>query len=88
MTAQSGRGRATFLAMMLVIAASWVLILVVTYLFFVVVRPVGPPLHESPLSFYVLKIVLTLGLTALLVFGMFAVSWLYLRVFLTPRQAS
>jgi hypothetical protein len=85
----SRKGRASLLAMMGVITASWVVILFVTYVFFVVVRPLGPPLTEGHLlPSSILKIVLTLGLGAFLVFAMFAISWLYLRAFRTPKHAS
>ena len=87
MTAQD-RSRASLLAMLLVIAASWVLILGETYVFFVVVRPLGPPLHEAGLPSSIVKIALTLGLGALLVFAMLAMSRLYLRAFTTPSRPS
>ena len=82
------RGTASLLALLLVVTASWVVILIVTYVFFVVVRPLGPPLHEAGLPSSIVKIVLTMGLGAFLVFAMFAISWLYLRTFRTPMPAS
>lgn len=84
----SDRGRAAFLAMLLVVTASWVLILAETYVFFVIVRPLGPPLHEAGLPSSIVKIGMTIGLGALLVFAMFALSWVYLRAFRTPTPAS
>lgn len=82
------RGTETMAAMLLVITASWVVILFVTYVFFVVVRPLGPPLHEAGLPSSMVKIALTMGLGAFLVFAMFAISWVYLRAFRTPTPAS
>jgi hypothetical protein len=82
------RERATFVAMLLVISASWILILAETYVFFVIVRPLGPPLHVGDLPSSILKIALTIGLGAFLVFAMFAISWIYLRAFRTPTPAS
>lgn len=85
----TGKSTESLFAMLAVIAASWVLILGETYVFFVIVRPLGPNLHtpgDIPSS--VAKIVITLGLGALLVFAMFAMSRLYLRAFQPPRPTS
>lgn len=80
--------RASLLGMLLVITASWVLILAETYVFFVIVRPLGPELHAGDIPSSIAKIVLTIGLGASLVFAMFAMSRLYLRAFRTPTQTS
>jgi len=88
MTPSKNRSTASFFAMMVIIAASWVLILGETYVFFVIVRPLGPALHEAGLPSTVAKIGLTIGLGIFLVFAMFAMSRLYLRAFQTPTPAS
>ena len=86
---QTLRSRESFLAMLALVAASWVLILVETYVFFVIVRPLGPALHTpGDLPSTVAKIALTLGLGAFLIGAMFAMSRLYLRAFRTPKPAS
>ena len=82
------RSSTSLIAMLFVVAASWVLLLGETYVFFVIVRPLGPPLHEAGLPSSIVKIALTMGLGAFLVFAMFAMSRLYLRAFQTPRTAS
>ena len=75
--------------LVLIITASWLLILGETYVFFAVVRPLGPPvglpqLHGSAILSSALKILLTVGLGALWVVVMFGTWWLYLRVHRTP----
>ena len=75
--------------LVLIISTSWLLILGETYIFFAVVRPLGPPvglpeLHGSAILSSALKIVLTVGLGALWVAVMFGIWWLYLRVHRTP----
>jgi hypothetical protein len=75
--------------LVLIITASWLLILGETYIFFAVVRPLGPPvglpeLHGSAILSSALKIVLTVGLGVLWVVTMFGIWWLYLRVHRTP----
>jgi hypothetical protein len=82
------RSVVSLVAMLFVVGASWVLILGETYVFFVIVRPLGPPLHEAGLPSSLVKIALTVGLGAFLVFAMFAMSRLYLRAFQTPRPTS
>jgi len=67
-------------AMLVVITASWLLILGETYVFFNIVRPLGPALHEGSIPSSVLKIGLTVGLGVLWVVVMFGIWWLYLRV--------
>lgn len=84
----SGRSRESFFAMLAVVAASWVLILGETYVFFVIVRPLGPALHAGDIPSSVAKILLTMGLGALLVLAMLGMSRLYLRAFQTPTPAS
>ena len=74
--------------MLLIIAGSWVLILGETYVFFVIVRPLGPPLHVGDVPSAVAKIILSIGLGAFLVFAMFAISWMYFKAFRTPTPAS
>jgi len=70
--------------MLLVITASWLLILGETYVFFVIVRPLGPPLHEGAVPSTALKVGLTVGLGALWVAVMFGIWWLYLRAHRIP----
>jgi len=82
--AEGTKGDGSLLAMLLVITASWLLILGETYVFFVVVRPLGPPLHEGAVPSTVLKIGLTAGLGALWVVAMFVIWWLYLRAHQIP----
>ncbi len=74
----------SLLAMMLVITASWLLILAETFVFFDIVRPLGPPLHEGAVPSTVLKVSLTVGLGVLWVVVMFGIWWLYLRAHRTP----
>ncbi len=74
----------SLLGMLLVITASWLLILGETYVFFVIVRPLGPPLHEGQLPSSILKIGLTAGLGLLWVAVMFGIWRLYLRAHQTP----
>jgi hypothetical protein len=81
-------GGGSLLGMLLIVTASWLLILVMTYVFFVIVRPLGPPLHEGPLPSSVLKILLTAGLGVLWVGVMFAIWRLYLRAHQIPTSAS
>ena len=70
--------------MILVITASWLLILGETFFFFDVVRPLGPPLHEGAVPSDLLKIGLTAGLGVLWVLAMFVIWWLYLRAHRIP----
>jgi len=88
MTKVADRSRASFVAMLLVVTASWVLILAETYVFFVVVRPLGPAIHTGDIPSSVAKIILTAGLGALLVSAMLGMSRLYLRIFRTPTSPS
>lgn len=88
MSDPSNRSATSLLAMLLIVAASWVLILGETYVFFVVIRPLGPALHEGNIPSSVAKLILTLGLGAFLVFAMWGMSKLYLRAFRTPTSAS
>ena len=78
------RGDGRLLAMILVITVSWLLILGETYVLFVIVRPLGPPLHEGAVPSTVLKVGLTAGLGALWVLAMFVIWWLYLKAHRTP----
>ena len=80
--------KGTLIAMMAVVTVAWLLILGATYVFFVIVRPLGPPLHEANLPSSVLKLTLTLGLGASWFVVMFVVDWLYLRSFRTPTSSS
>jgi hypothetical protein len=70
--------------MLLVISASWLLILAGTSVFFDAVRPLGPPLHEGAVPSTVLKVGLTAGLGLLWVVVMFGIWWLYLRAHRIP----
>jgi hypothetical protein len=83
-----GKPRGTLLAMMAVVTVAWLLILGDTYVFFVIVRPLGPALHDAPLPSSVLKVMLTLGLGASWFVVMFVVDWLYLRAFRIPNSSS
>jgi hypothetical protein len=76
--------RGTLVAMMGVVTVAWLLILGATYVFFVIVRPLGPELHDANLPSSVLKLVLTVGLGASWFVVMFVMDWLYLRAFRTP----
>ncbi|HVC27125.1 MAG TPA: hypothetical protein VND40_03100 [Nitrososphaerales archaeon] len=70
--------------MLLVVTASWLLILGETFVFFDIVRPLGPALHEGNVPSTVLKVGLTAGLAALWVVVMFGLWWMYLRAHRTP----
>jgi len=83
----------TLFGLAIIITISWMLILGETYVFFAVVRPLGPPvglpeLHGSAILSSALKIVLTIGLGALWVAVMFAVWALLFRTTRTPTSAS
>jgi hypothetical protein len=84
MEKKQAKGNGSLLSMLLVITASWLLILGETYVFFVIVRPLGPPLHEALLPSTILKVALTAGLGLLWVAVMFGIWWLYLRAHWTP----
>jgi hypothetical protein len=71
-----------------IVAVSWLLILGESYVFFAVVRPLGPPLHSSPILSAAMKIGLTAGLAILWVVVMFALWALYFRSKRTPTSAS
>ena len=86
---QQNNTKGTLVAMLGVVTAAWLLILGATYVFFVIVRPLGPALKGSGLvPSSILKIILTIGLGASWFIVMFAISWLYLRVYRIPKQAS
>jgi len=82
------KARGSLLGMLGVVTVAWLLILAATYAFFVIVRPLGPALHEGSLPSSVLKIVLTLGLGASWFIVMFALSWLYVRAYRIPSEPS
>ncbi len=82
------KSKGTLVAMMGVVTVAWLLILGATYVFFVVVRPLGPQLHEASLPSSALKIILTLGLAASWFIVMFVMDWLYVRAFRSPNQVS
>jgi hypothetical protein len=69
--------------LILIVTIAWLLILVESYVFIVVIRPLGPPIH-SPVPSSVLKVVLTAGLGGLWVAVMFALDALYSRRKRTP----
>jgi carbon starvation protein CstA len=75
-------------AMLSIVAVSWLLILGETYVFFAVVRPLGPPLHSSEIISGAMKIGLTAGLAVLWVAVMFGLWWLYFRAHRTPTAAA
>jgi len=81
---KEGKQGGNLLAMMLVITASWLLILGETFVFFDVVRPLGPALHEGDVPPTVLKVGLTVGLGALWVVVMFVLWSIYLKAHRTP----
>ncbi len=87
-TSDSTGGGRNLLGMFLVVTASWLLILAMTYVFFVIIRPLGPPIHEGPLPSTVLKIALSAGLGVLWVAVMFAMWRLYLMAYRIPTRAS
>jgi hypothetical protein len=74
--------------MMAVVAISWLLILGETYVFFAVVRPLGPPLHSGGVPSSVVKIAITAGLAALWVAAMFALESFYFRPKKSPTSTS
>lgn len=81
----TAKNEGSLFAMLLVITASWLLILGETYVFFVVVRPLGPAIHlVGWVPSTILKIGLTAGLGILWVAVMFGIWWLYLRAHRTP----
>ncbi len=85
---EEGKGKGTLLAMMYVVTVAWLLILGATYVFFVIVRPLGPALHAGNLPSSALKIALTLGLGASWFVVMFAIDWVYVRAFRPPKGPS
>ena len=84
----SSRSLASFIGLLLIVTASWVLILGETYVLFAVVEPLGPRIHAGDIPSSIAKILLTMGLGAFLVFAMFAMSEVYMRAFQPPRPAS
>ncbi len=82
------KSRGTLFAMLAVVTVAWLLILGATYVFFVIVRPLGPALHEANLPSSVIKVILTLSLGASWFVVMFAIDWLYLRAFRIPTSSS
>jgi hypothetical protein len=80
--------RSTLLAMIAVVTVAWLLILGATYVFFVIVRPLGPALHEANLPSSLIKISLTAALGASWFVVMFVIDWLYLRAFRIPTSSS
>jgi len=81
---EKATGDRGLVSMILVITVSWLLILGETYVLFVIVRPLGPPLHEGAVPSTVLKVGLTAGLGMLWVVVMFVIWWLYLKAHRTP----
>jgi hypothetical protein len=81
---RSGGPKGGLTAMLLVITASWLLILGETYVLFDIIRPLGPPLHEANVPSAILKVGLTAGLGVLWVVVMFGIWRLYLRAHRTP----
>jgi hypothetical protein len=69
--------------LILIVTIAWLLILVESYVFIVVIRPLGPPIH-SPVPSSVLKVVLTAALGGLWVAVMFSLDALYSRRKRTP----
>jgi hypothetical protein len=84
MNSPERKGGGNLVRMMLVITAAWLLILGETYVFFIIVRPIGPPLHEGPVLSTLLKVGLTAGLGVLWVVVMFGIWRLYLRAYRIP----
>ena len=85
MTQDTEKKTGSLTAMLLVISASWLLILGETFVLFDVVRPLGPPLHEGDVPSAVLKVGLTIGLGVMWVVVMFGMWRLYLRAHRIPR---
>jgi hypothetical protein len=79
----AGMSSGNVYGLMLIVTTAWVLILVESYVFIVVIRPLGPPIH-SPVPSSVLKVILTAGLGVLWVAVMFAMDALYSRWKRTP----
>jgi hypothetical protein len=65
-------------ALMLMVTATWALLLAETFLFFAVVRPLAPNIHESDFSAG-LKIGAVVGLLAVWGIAMFLLERLYVR---------
>jgi hypothetical protein len=74
--------------LILVVTIAWVLILVESYLFIAVIRPLGPPLHGGLIPSSVLKVLLTACLGGVWVAVMFAMDAVYFRWKRTPTSAS
>lgn len=81
---KEGRKGGSPMAMLVAITASWLLILGETFVFFDIVRPLGPALHEGGVPSTVLKVGLTVGLGALWVVVMFVLLSMYLKAHRTP----
>jgi hypothetical protein len=73
--------------LLLIVTVAWLLILVESYVFIAVIRPLGPPIH-SPVPSSALKVILTAGLGILWVAVMFALDSVYSRWGRTPTSAS
>jgi hypothetical protein len=68
--------------LILIIALSWVLILVESYLFFAVIRPLGPPLYvafKNQIESALLKITGTIALAVIWFAVMLSLRSLYIR---------
>jgi hypothetical protein len=74
--------------LLVIVTVAWLLILGESYLFIVVVRPLGPPLHVADLPSTALKVLITAGLGMLWVGVMFAMDSLHTRFTKTPTSAS
>lgn len=65
--------------LMLIMTVAWVLILLESYIFIAVIRPLGPSIHFIFLPSTATKIILTAGLGVLWVGVMFAMDYLFAR---------
>jgi hypothetical protein len=66
-------------SLMLIVTIAWLLILGESYIFIVVIRPLGPSIHVGPVPSSATKVILTAGLGVLWVAVMFAMDALYSR---------
>lgn len=74
--------------LMVIVTAAWLLILGETYVFIVIVRPLGPNIHSGFIPSSVAKVLLTAGLGFLWVAVMFVLDSLHSRFMRTPTSAS
>ena len=69
--------------LIMITVAAWMLILLESYIFFAVIRPIGPPIHVGLIPSTVLKIAGTIGLAIV----WFVVTLSLRAVYLRSREA-